>query len=52
MPGEPADLRAARKTDERRVRSAGHIRKESTMSLKWIAENLAMGGIACDQDLA
>jgi hypothetical protein len=37
-------LHAAGKTDERKVRSAGHIRKESTMSLKWIAESLAMGG--------
>jgi len=40
---QTADLLQAAKGDERKVRLAARIRKETTMSLKWIAENLAMG---------
>jgi hypothetical protein len=36
-------LRQAAKGDERKVRLAARIRGETTMSLKWIAEHLAMG---------
>jgi hypothetical protein len=36
-------LRRAAKGDERKVRLAARIRRETTMSLKWIAEHLAMG---------
>jgi REP element-mobilizing transposase RayT len=39
---EAADLHEAGKSDERKVRLAVRIRKETTMSLNWIAENLAM----------
>ena len=38
-----AALRRASKGDERKVRLAVRIRQETTMSLKWIAEHLAMG---------
>jgi hypothetical protein len=31
------------KGDERKVRLAARIRKQTTMSLKWIAQHLAMG---------
>jgi hypothetical protein len=36
-------LRAARKGDARKVGLAARLRKETTMSLKWIAQQLAMG---------
>jgi putative transposase len=36
-------LRQARKGDKRKVRLAVRIRKETTMSLKWIARHLSMG---------
>ena len=36
-------LRQAAKGDVRKVRLAARIRKETTLSLKWIAEHLAMG---------
>ena len=36
-------LRQAGKGDERKVRLAARLRKETTMSLKWIAQHLAMG---------
>jgi REP element-mobilizing transposase RayT len=36
-------LRQAGKGDERKVRLAARIRKETTMSLKWIAQHLEMG---------
>jgi putative transposase len=36
-------LRQAGKGDERKVRMAARIRKDTTMSLKWIAQHLAMG---------
>jgi hypothetical protein len=38
-----AALRQARKGDERKVRLAARLRTETTLSLKWIAEHLAMG---------
>ena len=38
-----AALRRASKGDERKVRLAVRIRQETAMSLKWIAEHLAMG---------
>ena len=38
-----AALRAARKGDEQKVRLAARLRKETTMSLKWIAQHLEMG---------
>ena len=37
------DLREANKGDARKVWMAARIRKETTMSLKWLAEHLAMG---------
>ncbi|MBU6410985.1 MAG: transposase [Verrucomicrobiota bacterium] len=37
------DLRQRRKGDPRKVRLALRLRKETTMTLKWIAERLAMG---------
>jgi len=40
---QTADLRQAAKGDARKVRIAARIRQETTMSLKWIAEHLAMG---------
>ncbi len=40
---DAAALRQAAKGDERKVRLARRIRRETTMSLKWIAEHLAMG---------
>ena len=36
-------LRGAPKGDKRKVRLAARLRRETTMSLKWIAERLAMG---------
>ena len=36
-------LRRAAQGDARKVRLATRIRRETTMSLKWIAEHLAMG---------
>ena len=36
-------LRQAGKGDERKVRLAARLRKETTMSLKWIAHHLEMG---------
>jgi hypothetical protein len=39
-----ADLRQTGKGDERKLRMAARIRKETTMSLKWMAQHLAMGG--------
>jgi hypothetical protein len=36
-------LRQAGKSDERKVRMAARLRKDTTMSLKWIAEHLEMG---------
>ena len=38
-----AALRQAGKGDARKVRLAARLRKETTMSLKWIAQHLAMG---------
>ena len=38
-----ADLRQARKGDKRKVRMAARLRKETSMSLKWIAHHLEMG---------
>jgi len=40
---DEAALRQAGKGDERKVRMAARLRKETTMSLKWIAQNLEMG---------
>jgi REP element-mobilizing transposase RayT len=40
---EAAALRQARKGDARKVRLAARIRTETALSLKWIAEHLAMG---------
>jgi len=40
---DKADLRRAAKGDERKVRLAARLRKETTMSLKWIAQHLSMG---------
>lgn len=37
------DLKARRKGDKNKVTMAARLRKETTMSLKWIAEHLAMG---------
>ena len=36
-------LPRAAKGDQRKIRLAARIRRETTMSLKWIAEHLAMG---------
>jgi putative transposase len=44
-------LRAARKGDERKVRMAARLRKETTMSLKWIAQQLEMGSWTYVSDL-
>jgi hypothetical protein len=38
-----AALRQAGKGDARKVRLAARLRKETTMSLRWIAQPLAMG---------
>jgi hypothetical protein len=38
-----ATLRLTGKGEERRVRLAARLRKETTMSLKWIAQHLEMG---------
>jgi hypothetical protein len=35
-------LRQASKSDQRKVRLAARLRKNTTMSLKWIAEHLQM----------
>ena len=40
---DAAALRQAGKGDKRKVRLATRLRKETTMSLKWIAQPLAMG---------
>jgi REP element-mobilizing transposase RayT len=40
---DAAALRQAGKGDERKVRMAARLRKETTMSLKWVAQHLAMG---------
>ena len=37
------DLQGARKGDKRKVRMAVRLRRETTISLKWIAKRLAMG---------
>ena len=37
------ELRGAPKGDKRKVRMAARLRRETTMSWKWIAERLAMG---------
>jgi len=44
-------LRGASKGDERKVRLAARLRKETTMSLKWIAEQLEMGSWTYVSDL-
>ena len=44
-------LRGASKGDERKVRLAARLRKETTMSLKWIAEQLEMGSGTYVSDL-
>jgi hypothetical protein len=41
--GSEQDLAQRRKGDERKVRLAARMRRETTMSHKWIAEHLAMG---------
>ncbi len=43
MGWDQATLRQARKGDQRKVRVAARLRKETTMSLKWIAQRLEMG---------
>ncbi len=40
---DEASLRQAGKGDERKVRLAARLRKDTTMSLKWIAQRLRMG---------
>ena len=37
------EVRGAPKGNKRKVRMAARLRRETTMSLKWIAERLAMG---------
>ena len=37
------DLQTRRKGDKEKVAMAGRLRRESTMTLKWLAERLAMG---------
>ncbi len=37
-------LQSRRKGDRRKVRIAAPLRRETTMSLEWIAERLCMGG--------
>jgi len=37
------DLRRTRKSDPRKVQLAARLREQTTMSLKWIAQHLAMG---------
>jgi hypothetical protein len=37
------ELRNRRKGDKEKVRSAARLRKETSMSLKWIAQRLEMG---------
>jgi hypothetical protein len=39
-----AALLRAGKGDKGKARIAARLRKETTMSLKWIAQNVAMGG--------
>jgi REP element-mobilizing transposase RayT len=41
--GDGRALRQAGKGDERKVRLAARIRKETTLSMKWIAQHLEMG---------
>jgi REP element-mobilizing transposase RayT len=43
MGWDQAALRQARKGDKGKVRLAARLRKETTMSLKWIAQRLEMG---------
>ena len=38
----PEELQARRKGDKNKVRMAARLRRETTMTLKWIAEHLAM----------
>ena len=38
-----ADLRLRRKSDGVKIKLAAQLRQETTMTLKWIAERLAMG---------
>lgn len=38
-----ADLKTRRKGDAVKVRMAGHVRAETTMTWRWIAERLKMG---------
>lgn len=44
-------LRKTSKGDERKVRIAARLRKETTMSLKWVAEQLEMGSWTYVSDL-
>ena len=37
------ELQGRRKGDPRKVRIAGRLRRESTMTLEWIADRLHMG---------
>jgi hypothetical protein len=48
---DKAVLRQVRKGDERKVGMAMRLRKETTMSLKWIAEQLEMGSWTYVSDL-
>ena len=41
-----ADLKQRRKGDAEKVRIARRLRKETTMTLKWIAERLQMGSVS------
>ena len=38
-----SSLRQAGKGDERKLRLVARLREDTTMSLKWIAQHLAMG---------
>jgi len=40
---DPAELEARRKSDGSKVAIARRLRQETTMSLKWVAENLKTG---------
>jgi hypothetical protein len=38
-----AELKTRRKGDKNKVQIAARLRRETTMTLKWIAQRLAMG---------
>jgi hypothetical protein len=49
--GDEKERPRRRKSDEQKVKLAGRLRRETTLSLKWIAQRLPMGSCTCVSNL-